>query len=297
MISLETIATFVTVAETLSVTQTAKTLNIAKGLVSKRIGQLETHLGATLFSRSTRRIALTPTGEAYLPRALKILAEMRAAEEEINAMRHELVGKIRLTAPVSWGQRVLAKSLPKFLLQHPGIEIELTLSDRLVDMAYEGFDIALRWSAEEDLLKSTRFELSRIVWLLAAAPGFLNKVPDIKQPKDLASIPSLFYWKDPSDHIWKLQRGKRLEVVEVASRYHVDNPEAVLTACLEGLGVALVPDYLCREALETGQLVQVLPQWTPITRFGTRITALCPPERERLPRNAAMLTFLTELSV
>ena len=94
-----------------------------------------------------------------------------------------------------------------------------------------------------------------------------------------------------------MQRGKRLEVVEVASRYHVDNPEAVLTACLEGLGVALVPDYLCREALETGQLVQVLPQWTPITRFGTRITALCPPERERLPRNAAMLTFLTELSV
>ncbi len=182
-------------------------------------------------------------------------------------------------------------------MQHPGIEIELTLSDRLVDMAYEGFDIALRWSAEEDLLKSTRFELSRIVWLLAAAPGFLNKVPDIKQPRDLASIPSLFYWKDSSDHIWKLQRGKRLEVVEVASRYHVDNPEAVLTACLEGLGVALVPDYLCREALETGQLVQVLPQWTPITRFGTRITALCPPERERLPRNAAMLTFLTELSV
>jgi len=82
MISLETIATFVTVAETLSVTQTAKTLNIAKGLVSKRIGQLETHLGATLFSRSTRRIALTPTGGAYLPRALKIIGEMRAAEEE-----------------------------------------------------------------------------------------------------------------------------------------------------------------------------------------------------------------------
>ena len=293
MISLETIAIFVTVVETLSVTQTAKSLNIAKSLVSKRIGQLETHLGATLFSRSTRRIALTPTGEAYLPHALKILGEMRAAVEDINAMHHDLVGKIRLTAPVSWGQRVLAKSLPKFLLQHPGIEIELTLSDRLVDMAYEGFDIALRWSAEEDLLKSTRFELSKIVWLLAAAPGFLNKVPDIKQPKDLSSVPSLFYWKDPSDNIWKLQRGKLLEVVEVESRYHVDNPEAVLTACLEGLGVALVPDYLCREAFETGRLVQVLPQWTPITRFGTRITALCPPERERLPRNAALLAHLT----
>lgn len=294
MISTDMLAAFVKVAETSSVSRSAQGLGVGKSVVSKRVAQLEEVVGTTLFSRSTRRVALTPAGETYLEHARRALAEMAAGEERLRALRSDLNGRIRVTAPVSWGQRVLSRRLPEFLRLHPGIEIELMLADRVMDVAYERIDVALRWSATAAQPDLNVTPVAVVSWMLAASPAWLAMVGEPKEPADLPALPCLFYWREPSDDWWTLVDGPRRQRVHVRSRYHVDNPEAVLDACLQGLGVALLPDYLCADALVEGRLVRVLPGWTPQTRFGNQITALVPPERLRLPRNRELLRFLTE---
>lgn len=284
---------FVKVADTLSVSRSAQDLGVGKSVVSKRVAQLEEMVGTTLFSRSTRRVALTPAGETYLEHARRALGEMAAGEERLRALRSDLSGRIRLTAPVSWGQRVLSRRLPEFLRLHPGIEVELVLADRLMDVAFERLDMALRWSAAPIPPELTVRAVAQVGWLLAASPAWLAAEAGVSVPGDLADRSCVFYWREPADDWWVLDNGHERQRVRVHSRYHVDNPEAVLEACLQGLGVALLPDYLCADALLDGRLERVLPAWTPITRFGNYIQAVGPPERWRLPRNQELINFLS----
>jgi DNA-binding transcriptional LysR family regulator len=288
------LATFVSVAETLHVSRSASALGVGKSVASKRIAQLEDALGVTLFSRNTRHIALTAAGEAYLEFARRALAEMTAGEERLRALRSDLSGRVRVTAPVSWGQRVLAGLLPSFLRLHPNIEVELVLADRLMDVALERMDMALRWSAGHAQSDLAAFEITHIDWFLVAAPGLLGVTGDIASPEALSRQPLLSYWREAADDRWTLVQGEQTRLVEVDSRYHVDNPEVVLEACLQGLGIALLPDYLCRHALAESRLQKVLPDWTPRTRFGNQITALITPERLRLPRNRRLIEFLQQ---
>lgn len=292
-ISTDMLTAFVRVAEHRSVSAAGADLGVGKSVVSKRIAQLEAAVKATLFSRSTRRIALTPAGEAYLEFARRALAEVASAQERLRELRADLTGQIRLTAPVSWCQRVLAKRLPEFLRLHPAVEIELLLSDRVMDIAYERIDIALRWTtfASPEL---TTVAVAEIEWVIAAAPSYLAEAGTPLTPAELGGHSCMCYWRERSDDAWLLASGARREQVGVRSRYHANNPEAVCDAALGGLGIALLPRYLCDDALADGRLVRVLPAWTPQTKFGTVITAVATPERMRSARNQALLAFLSE---
>lgn len=295
-ISRDMLATFLQVVDGLSVSHAADELGVGKSVVSKRVAQLEEALGATLFARSTRRIVLTPAGEVYASHARRALAELLAGEEEVRALRSEMSGRIRLTAPVSWGQRVLAKQLPCFLKEFPGIEIDLQLADRIMDLAFERIDIALRWSTAP-APEFVCTPVARVDWVMAAAPAYLAEAGQPAQPQELRHHTCLAYWRESSDEAWLLAResdpGEQVQV-RVSSRYHVDNPEAVVDAALAGMGIALMPSYLCREALQDGRLRPVLPDWVPRTKFGTLITALTTPDRLRVGRNRALLSFLRQ---
>lgn len=286
------LSAFVSVAQTLSVGKSAIELNVVKSVISKRIAQLERHLGVTLFSRSTRRIALTAAGEAYLEHAKNALAELAAGGEMMLSMWSELRGRIRLTAAVSWGQRVLCRLIPEFLKRHPDLEIDLVLADRLVDIAYERFDIALRWSASSSARDLVATPVSKIDWLVAASPEYLAQFGSPEQPDELAHRSCLFYRGSSQDEWWSMSGEGVQKRIRVLSRYHVDNPEAVYEACLQGLGIAQLPDYLCDGALENRELVRILPTWIQHTRFGNQITALVPPERMQLIRNRVFIEFL-----
>jgi DNA-binding transcriptional LysR family regulator len=165
-----------------------------------------------------------------------------------------------------------------------------------MDVAFERIDMALRWSASAAPPDVAALPVADIHWLLAAAPGHLASHGEPTRVEELSQRPCVFYRRDPIDDWWTLQSGSQTQRVQVRSRYHVDNPEAVLEACVQGLGVALLPDYLCAQALADGSLVRVLTAWTPLTRFGTTITALVPPEGMRLQRNRALLEFLSQES-
>lgn len=292
MISADMLLAFVKVAENLSVSKTATALTVGKSVISKRIAQLESHLGATLFSRSTRQVALTSAGEAYLEHAKKALLAMSAGEEMLTALRSDLNGKIRVTAPVSWGQRILSKKIPEFLRIHPGVELELILSDRLMDLAHERIDVAFRWSTSQENKELYMKTVAIIDWMLVCAPQYIALHGEPMRPDELENHSCLFYWKNTSDDWWVLELGSEVKRVKVKSRYHVDNPEAVLEACIQGLGVGLLPAYLCKDAVLDGTLLRVLPGWMPRTRFGNQITAVTPPDRMRVYRNKVFIEFV-----
>lgn len=293
-ISTDMLAAFVKVAEQASVSAAAVELGVGKSVVSKRVAQLETAVKATLFSRSTRRIALTPAGEAYLDFARRALREVAGAEERLRDLRVDLTGQIRLTAPVSWGQRVLAKRLPDFLRLHPAIEIELLLADRMMDVAAERIDLALRWTTLP-APELTATPVAEVNWVIAAAPAYLAAAGSMPQSAaELSRHPCLSYWRESSDDTWTLFEAGTSQAVRVRGRYHVNNPEAVVDAALAGLGIALLPGYLCEDALADGRLLRVLPHCVPLTKFGTRITAFSTPERMRLARIQALLGFLRQ---
>ena len=292
-VSSDMLAAFVKVVDSASVSRAALELGVGKSVVSKRVAQLEQWVGATLFARSTRRIALTPAGEAYAEFARRALAEMGAGEERLRALRSDLTGRIRLSATVSWGQRVLAVKLPEFLRLHPAIEVELQLADRMVDVAYERIDIALRWSSTppHGLMSEP---MAVVGWALVAAPAYLANAGAPQSPADLGRHSCLCYWREASDDLWVLACVGELARVRVHSRYHVDNPEAVTEAAIAGLGIAMLPDYLCQDGLADGRLVRVLPGWTPQSKFGSLISAVSTAEHMRLQRNQVLLSFLRQ---
>lgn len=297
-ISTDMLAAFLKVAECRSVSQAADSLDVAKSLISKRIAQLEERLETTLFSRSTRKVALTPAGETYVDYAKRALAEVSDGMERVRSMRTELSGTLRLTAPVSWGQRVLAKHLPEFLKMHPSLEIDLMLNDRMMDMATERIDVALRWSSHSNHERHGT-PLTEIKWFLTASPAYIAQYGLPAEPVELNDHACLYYRRDNTDDHWTLQHKLAAKQsaphnveVNVGGRYRVDNPEAVLESATAGMGIALLPDYLCVQAIEKGSLVKVLTSWTPLTKFGTHIVALCPPDRKKISRNQALIDYL-----
>lgn len=294
-LSTDMLEAFVKVAERLSVSAAANDLDLSKAVVSKRVAQLEARLKVTLFSRSTRKIALTPAGEAYLDFACRALREVDAAAERLRELRSELSGRVRVSATVSWGQRVLAQHLPEFLRLHPAVELELNLSDRLVDLAVERTDLALRWTAAPSPPGLVAEPAATVRWWIVAAPGYLAHAGMPRKPADLHAHECLSYWRETSDDTWVLEdaRGRR-QAVQVGARFHANDVEAVTAAAHAGLGLALLPDYLCEPALTDGRLVKVLERWTPITRYGTSVTLLATPERLRIARIRALASFLLQ---
>lgn len=292
-VSADMLAAFLKVADLAGVSRAAEDLGVGKSVVSKRVAQLEAQLGATLFSRSTRRVALTPAGEAYVEFARRALQEIVGGDERVRALRSDLTGLIRVTSTVSWGQRVLAKRLPEFVRLHPGIELELHLDDRRADLAFERLDMALRWSTTQTP-NLVSMPVARVGWILAASPAYLATAHSPLAPADLADHACLCYWREASDDLWTLDSASESVQVRVRGRYHVDNPEAVVDAAIAGLGVAMLPDYLCADALADGRLARVLPTWAPQTRYGTEITVVATPERMRLSRIQALVGFLRQ---
>ena len=290
-LSTDMLAAFVRVAEHLSISAAARELGLAKSVVSKRLAQLEAAVSATLLTRSTRRMSLTPAGILYLEFARRTLDAAKRADEELRTLRADLTGLIRVTAPVSWGQLVVGRLLPLFLAQHPGLEIELLLDDRLMDLAHEHVDIALRMSAVQspDLVS---IPLTRLDWVICAAPAYLATVTPPAQPEALAQHPCLNYWRASRHDRWELMSAGRTVAVQVSSRYRANHPEAVADAAVAGLGIALLPLYFVEREIAEGRLVRLLPEWSARTEFGDAITAVALPDRIRFAKNQALLRFL-----
>jgi DNA-binding transcriptional LysR family regulator len=288
---LEGLAVFAKVAELRSFALAAKDLELSKATISKAIARLEKRLGARLFNRTSRRLALTDAGQLLLDRAARILAEGEAAESEAHAQSASPRGLVRLAVPMSFGLREVAPLLPEFLAEYPGVSVDLHLSDELVDLIGAGFDAALRIAALPDSSLRAR-RLRGVNRYLVAAPAYLKRHGRPSHPRDLLHHACLCYAYLPTPDVWRFVN-KAGEVVQVrpAGPLRANNADALAPALFAGLGLAVQPDFVVGEAIEDGRLEVVMPDWSPPP---IALHLVMPPGGPRPARVEVLAAFLSE---
>ena len=259
---LEALAVFAKVAEFRSFARAASELKLSKPTVSKAVTRLEQRLHATLFNRTSRQLALTEAGERLLARATAMLAEGEAAEAEALNQSQVPRGTLRIAAPMSFGVLHIAPLLPAFFRQYPEVSVDLHLSDQMIDLIGDGFDGAIRIAALPDSSLIARRLCGMPVYLVAA-PTYLKAHGRPKHPMHLSEHAAITYSYSPAQGVWHF-RNKSGEVASVRPNgpLRVNNGEAMLPTILAGTGIAMLPEFIVREALAKKQLEILLPEWS-----------------------------------
>ncbi|CAN5907846.1 LysR family transcriptional regulator [soil metagenome] len=251
MIKLDGVVTFVAVVDAGSISEAARRLALPKSVVSERLADLERTLGARLLQRTTRKMSLTEDGAAFLERARRIARDVALAASEMAERRGELVGPLRLSAPVSFGVLHLGPALNGFLADHPRIELSLDLDDRFVDAAADGYDAVIRHGQIADnRLVAQRLAASRRV--LVASPAYLAAHGTPTSPVSLETARAILYANRDSD--WRFASPGGALVVRPRPTLRVNNGLVMRDAALAGLGIALLTRFIVGPDLASGAL-------------------------------------------
>ncbi|HEX7991898.1 MAG TPA: LysR family transcriptional regulator [Stenotrophomonas sp.] len=288
---LEAWAIFAKVAEAGSFARAAEELQLSQATVSKAITRLETRIGTSLFHRTSRRMSLTAAGEAALERAARILDEGEAVEAEVADRSAALRGLIRLAAPMSFGVSRLAPLLPGFMQAHPDVELDIQLSDQMVDLVAERFDMALRISTLADSSLRAR-QLCQVRILLVGSPAYFEAHGRPTHPRDLAQHRGFQYSYTRSGNTWRFRHPRHGEFAQTVPRQLQANNAEIFDAALKaGLGLALQPEFLVWEQLRDGQLQTVMDDWKvePLA-----LSIITPPGLHRPARVQALIDYLAQ---
>jgi DNA-binding transcriptional LysR family regulator len=267
-------------AQTRSYTQAARRLGISKASVSMRIAELERVAGVPLVRRTTRSVGLTEAGQQLVDDTHAAFTRIEQSFASIKDLAGTPRGLVRVTAPLALGRQHIAPTLPAFLRAHPEIRLELDLTDRLVNLAQEGFDLAVRHAhAPPDTHVAWVLCPSRS--LLVASSDYLRRHGTPSHPSELASHQCLLYLRGAAGQSWSFERegGRKAAekvIVAVNGPLRANNSEVLREAVLGGLGIGLLPDFSAAAHLGPRQLQRVLPQWQPRGFFGERLYAIRP---------------------
>ncbi len=282
---------FACVVEHKSFTGAAAALGLSKATVSKAVTRLETQVGAPLFHRTSRRLALTESGSKLVEHARRILAEGEAAEEAAREDASEPVGLVRLATPMSFGLSHVAPAIADFLKAYPGISVDVHLSDSKVDLIGEGFDIALRVGVLPDSSLRAR-RLCPVRVMVIASPAYLAEHGTPTHPAQLGEHKCLRYSLSAKPENWKFSSSTGEQVtIQIAGQLSVNNGDAMLPSLCAGLGIGQLPDFICRPHIESGRLVEILENWTTPA---SALHLLTPPGRLRPRRVTALIEYLVE---
>lgn len=287
------IAAFAAVAEQGSFTKAAAALGRDATVLSRRVQSLERRLGVRLFARTTRHVALTEAGTGFLARAQAIVAALHEAQEEASAHGGgEARGTLRLALPATFGRMWIAPFLPQFIAAHPLVRIDVSYSNRFVDLVAEGFDVAVRLGE----LADSRLVARRIAprrRLLCAAPSFIDRHGPLECPDDLARLPCLAFTGLASHPNWTFSnaRGERV-TIRAEGPLVSDDAEALGYAAVQGLGIMLTTDWLVGRDLAAGTLVPVLEEWMPADEGA--IYAVVPSSRLMPAKTRAFIDWISQ---
>lgn len=280
---------FARVVEQGSFTRAADRLGVSASAVSRQVAELEAHLGVRLLNRTTRTLSLTESGQAFLERAVQLLADLEEAEAAVSAAALEPRGTLRLTAPIAFGERYLAPAIAEFVARHGKVRFDVELSDRIVDIVDEGFDLAVRIGAPgSQALIARRIGTTQLV--CCAAPAYVKRHGSPATPADLARHACLSYAYLPVRDTWRfVDRGGREHVVKVAGPVHANNGRFLAAIAAAGVAITLEPDFIVGDALRERRLVSLLPQYAPPA---SPIYAVYPSRRHLSAKVRAFVDFL-----
>lgn len=289
---IEDIAVFTAVVDHGSFSGAARHLGLSKSAISKRVDRLERNLGVRLLQRSTRSLSMTEAGNAIHQRATQSIALLEDARNHVANLNESPSGLIKLTTSVAFGRLCLTPLLPAFLRTYPDIKVQLVLLDRIVDLAEEGFDLAIRLTRSPPELLVAK-PLMHIDYVLCASPRYL-KGTQIKTPNDLMHLNCLSYGYQGLSNEWTFQNEAAKESVKVSGNVVVNSSEVIRDLMLAGTGIGLVARYAVAEELHSGKLQQVLPEWCPMGSFTQTAFAIWHPQVHLPPKIRVFVDFLQE---
>ncbi|MFO1303790.1 MAG: LysR family transcriptional regulator [Burkholderiales bacterium] len=285
---------FVRAVERAGFSAAARDLGLTPSAISKLVARLETHLGVALLHRTTRRLTLTPEGEVYFARAQSIVEAIADAEEEVMHLGHGPRGRLRINVGTAFGTYVLVPALPAFKSRFPGLTLELSLEDRVVDLVAAGADLAVRLAplADEGLVARKLTTLNRIV---CASPAYLERHGVPRTADDLGQHDCLAIRSVTGQREWPFNDGAGLRQVTVRGTIDVNNAQTLYELGLMGLGIIRLADIIVGPAIHDGRLVPLLveehcPEELPLY-------AVYPATRHRPRKVGAMVDFLQALCV
>jgi DNA-binding transcriptional LysR family regulator len=287
----EALAIFAKVVELRSFAAAAGELSLSKATVSKAVTRLEQRLGARLFNRTSRRLALTDAGQKLSERAARLLADGEALENEALAQSVAPRGLVRLAVPMTFGIMAVAPILPEFLKQYPDVAIDLHLSDAMVDLIGEGFDAGLRIASLPDSSLIAR-RLCAMPRYTLASPAYLDRHGRPTHPMHLAQHKCLGYAYLSTPDVWHYTNAAGEQAsVRPAGPLRVNNGEALMPAVLAGLGIADLPEFIAGDAIASGKAEVILKDWK---QTEGSVHLVMPPGGPRPARVEVLADFLTK---
>ncbi|MDV5580854.1 LysR family transcriptional regulator [Enterobacter hormaechei] len=265
--TLKDIPVFVASVEAGSFAQAAVRLHLSRSAVGKSIARLEERLGVRLFHRTTRSQRLTDNGALFYERCLRALEEIRGAESQLETGKHQVSGRLRVAMPVLFGRQCIAPLLIELAQEHPGLELEMSFSDRIVDLVEEGFDMAVRNGtlADSAVLVARRLGVHRMV--LCAAPDYLIKNGQLQSVDDLRQYTAINYTRAGRVLPWQLMDYDGTSRTFIPrSSLNMDDLQAICDAALAGHGIAWLPCWMVIKEIHQGNLVPLFKQ-APDVRF------------------------------
>jgi DNA-binding transcriptional LysR family regulator len=296
---LDGLVEIVAVADAGGFSAAARRLGTSKSVVSERISRLEARLGARLFHRTTRRLALTEAGQVCYEHGRRILDEAARAEGELAALGGEPRGQVRVTASVQFAGAHLAPMLPALRERHPHVTVDIIATDAVTDLAGEGVDVAVRFMGRREGRRVAGRVLAPLRYLLCAAPAYLERRGTPSRPEDLARHDCLLFRASPGWDEWSFRRpaaaeGAPTARVRAAGPVCSDSGIVLREAAIAGMGVAQLSTVNAAEALRSGRLVRVLTDW-PLAGLEDRaLWAVYTGSGAVPPKARAFVEFLAE---
>jgi len=289
---LTSLRVFIDVAATGSLSGAARALNMSQTMATKHVAALEQHLGVKLFHRSTRRLSLTEAGRNYLESSERVLADLDAADSAVSADRFEARGILRVNAPVSFGARQIAPLIDEFTRRYPHLTVELGLNDRQVDLADEGWDLAVRIGTLASSALIAR-KLAPCRTLVAASPAYLKARGTPKRVAELSAHNCLGYTLSRMAGVDQWPFGPKGEtLIQVSGNLRSNNGDALRAAAVAGQGIIYQPTFIVADDLRAGTLVSFRLD-KPTYEFGG-IHAVYLPDRNPPAKLRAFIDFLAE---
>jgi len=269
----------------------ARELGLTPSAVSKLVTRLEDRLGVRLLNRTTRKLALTPEGEAYFHRSQRIIADIVEAENEVARFRAKPRGVLRINVGTAFGTHQLSPALPAFLARYPEMQVELTITDRVVDLLDEGADLGIRLGSlvDSSLVARRICELERVI---CASPAYLKRHGTPRHPEELLRHNCLSVAYAPNLRRWPFMTAEGVRHIEAAGNVSANNADTLLQLACLGVGIIRLSDAIVGAAIGDGRLVPLLEDVHH--REPLPLHAVYPQGRHRSPRVAAMVDFLVE---